>query len=253
LLFDRNPRLGYSQNGLADQGDETLRIETVVTAEARESRGKNEARRVRVSGRIPAVIYGAFQDPRAVSLNPKDILRIIRGKTGHNSIFDVEITGVEKTPVIVADEQYHPVKGTLMHIDLKRIDLTRKLRVAVPIHVKGEAKGVKQQGGVLDIVTKAVEIECIPDDIPDQFDVDVTELMIGNNIRVSSLPVKEGIRILTAPEVVIAHVVGIKEEVVAEAAVEAVAAEPEVAKAKGKKDEPAAAPAAAPPEKGKKK
>jgi large subunit ribosomal protein L25 len=228
-----------------------LRIETVVTAEARPSRGKNEARRVRVSGRIPAVIYGAFQDPRAISLNPKDILRIIRSKTGHNSIFDVEVVGAEKTPVIVADEQYHPVKGTLMHIDLKRIDLTRKLRVAVPVHVKGEAKGVKQQGGVLDIVTKSVEIECVPDDIPDQFDVDVTELMIGNNIRVSQLPVKEGVRILTSPDVVIAHVVGIREEVVAEAA--PAVAEPEVAK-KGKKEE-AAAPAAAAPEKekGKKK
>ena len=86
------------------------------------------------------MIYGAFQDPRAVSLNPKDILRIIHSKTGHNSIFDVEIAGVEKTPVIVADEQYHPVKGTLMHIDLKRIDLTRKLRVSVPVHVTGEAE-----------------------------------------------------------------------------------------------------------------
>ena len=228
-----------------------MRIETVVTAEARESRGKNEARRVRVKGRIPAVIYGAFQEPRAVSVNPKDILRIIHGKTGHNSIFDVEIPGGEKTPVIVADEQYHPVKGTLMHIDLKRIDLTRKLRVSIPIHVTGEAKGVKQQGGVLDIVTKTVEIECIPDDIPDRFDVDVTELMIGNNIRVSQLPAKEGIRILTAPEAVIAHVVGIREEVVAEAAAPVAAAEPEVVK-KGKKEEAAeAAPPAA--EKGKKK
>lgn len=229
-----------------------MRIETVVAAEARDSRGKNEARRVRVSGRIPAVIYGAFQDPRAVSLNPKDILRIIHSKTGHNSIFDVEIAGIEKTPVIVAEEQYHPVKGTLMHIDLKRIDLTRKLRVSVPVHVTGEAKGVKQQGGVLDVVTKRIEIECIPDDIPNQFDVDVTELMIGTNIRVSDLPVKSGVRVLTAPEAVIAHVVGIKEEVAAVA--EAAAAEPEVAK-KGKKDEPgAAAPAAAAPaEKGKKK
>jgi len=225
-----------------------LRIETVVAAEARESRGKNEARRVRVSGRIPAVIYGAFKDPLAISVNPKDILRIIRSKTGHNSIFDVEVTGAEKTPVIVADEQYHPVKGTLMHIDLKRIDLTRKLKVAVPVHVKGEAKGVKQQGGVLDIVTKTVEIECIPDHIPDQYDVDVTELMIGNNIRVSQLEAKEGVRILTSADVVIAHVVGIREEAVAEVAA---VAEPEVAK-KGKKDEaaPAAAPAA---EKGKKK
>ena len=228
-----------------------MRIETVVTAEARESRGKNEARRVRVSGRIPAVIYGAFQDPRAISVNPKDILRIIHSKTGHNSIFDVEVAGAEKTPVIVADEQYHPVKGTLMHIDLKRIDLTRKLRVAVPVHVSGDAKGVKQQGGVLDIVTKTIEIECVPDDIPNQFDVDVTELMIGTNIRVSDLPVKEGVRVLTAPEAVIAHVVGIREEAAPEAA--AAVPEPEVAK-KGKKDEPAAAPAAAaPPEKGKKK
>jgi large subunit ribosomal protein L25 len=226
-----------------------LRIETVVAAEARESRGKNEARRVRVSGRIPAVIYGAFQDPRAISLNPKDILRIIRSKTGHNSIFDVEVPGGEKTPVIVADEQYHPVKGTLMHIDLKRIDLTRKLKVSVPIHVSGEAKGVKQQGGVLDVVTKRIEIECIPDDIPDQYDVDVTELMIGTNIRVSDLPVKPGIKVLTAPEAVIVHVVGIKEEAVVEVAA-AVVAEPEVAAKKGKKDEPAAAPA---PEKGKKK
>ncbi len=225
-----------------------MRIETVVAAEARESRGKNEARRVRVSGRIPAVIYGAFQDPRAISLNPKDILRIIHSKTGHNSIFDVEVSGAEKTPVIVADEQYHPVKGTLMHIDLKRIDLTRKLRVSVPVHVSGDAKGVKQQGGVLDIVTKTIEIECVPDDIPDQFDVDVTDLMIGTNIRVSDLPVKEGVRVLTAPEAVIAHVVGIREEAAPEAA--AAAPEPEVAK-KGKKEE--AAPAAAAPEKGKKK
>ena len=227
-----------------------MRIETVVAAEARESRGKNEARRVRVSGRIPAVIYGAFKDPVAISLNPKDILRIIRSKTGHNSIFDVEVTGAEKTPVIVADEQYHPVKGSLMHIDLKRIDLTRKLKVAVPVHVRGEAKGVKQQGGVLDIVTKTVEIECIPDHIPDQYDVDVTELMIGNNIRVSQLDEKEGVRILTSPDVVIAHVIGIREEVVAEVAP---VVEPEVAK-KGKKDEvtPAAAPAPE-KEKGKKK
>jgi len=226
-----------------------LRIETVVAAETRDSRGKNEARRVRVSGRIPAVIYGAFKDPQAVSVSPKDILKIIRSKTGHNSIFDVEIAGGEKTPVIVADEQYHPVKGTLMHIDLKRIDLTRKLRVAIPVHVKGDAKGVKQQGGVLDVVTKSVEIECIPDDIPDQFDIDVSELSIGQNIRVSDLPVKEGVRVITSPDVVIAHVVGIREEAPAAEAV-AAAPEPEVAK-KGKKEEPA--PAAAPAEKGKKK
>ncbi len=228
-----------------------MRLDTIVAAQPRASRGKNEARRTRVAGMIPAVVYGAFKDPQAVSVNPKDILRIIRGKSGHNAIFDVEIVGVERTPVIVADEQYDPVKDTLIHIDLKRIDLTRKLRVSIPIHTTGEPKGVKQQGGVLDVVTRSVEIECIPDDIPNQFDVDVTELMIGSNIRVSELVVAPGVRVLTAPEAVIAHVVGIKEEVVAAPAEGAPAAgEPEVAAKKGKKEEEAAAPAA---DKGKKK
>ena len=230
-----------------------MRLDTIVAAQPRASRGKNEARRTRVAGMIPAVVYGAFKDPQAVSVNPKDILKIIRGKSGHNAIFDIEIAGVERSPVIVADEQYDPVKDTLIHIDLKRIDLTRKLRVAIPVHTIGEPKGVKQQGGVLDVVTRSIEIECVPDDIPNQFDVDVTELMIGSNIRVSELKVGPGVRILTAPEAVIAHVVGIKEEVVAapaEGAVAPVAAEPEVAVKKGKKEEEAV-PAA--PEKGKKK
>ena len=225
-----------------------MRLETIVTAQPRASRGKNEARRTRRSGLIPAVIYGAFKDPVSVSLVPKDITKIIHSKTGHNSIFDVEIEGVERTPVIVADEQYDPIKGTLLHIDLRRIDLTRKLRVAVPVHVTGEAKGVKQQGGVLDVVTRTIEIECIPDDIPNQFDVDVTELMIGSTIRVSDLALKTGVRVLTAGDAVIAHVVGIKEEVVA-TPVAAAVVEPEVAVKKGKKEEEAA-PAA---EKGKKK
>ena len=208
-----------------------MRLETVVIATPRASRGKNEARRTRKSGMIPAIVYGAFKDPQAVSVNPKDILKIIRSKSGHNAIFDVEIAGIEKTPVIVADEQYEPVKGTLMHIDLKRIDLTRKLRLFVPVHVHGESKGVKQQGGILDVVTRQVEVECVPDDIPNEFSVDVTELMMGQNIRVSELPVKEGLRILTPGDAVVAHVVGIKEEAVAEVAA---VAEPEVVK-KGKK------------------
>jgi len=228
-----------------------LRLDTVVAAQPRASRGKNEARRTRRSGLIPAVVYGAFKDAVSVSINPKDITKIIHSKTGHNSIFDLDVAGIEKTPVMVADEQYDPIKSTLLHIDLRRIDLTRKLRVSVPVHTVGEPKGVKQQGGVLDVVTRQIEIECVPDDIPNQFDIDVTELMIGNSIRVSDLPVKEGVRVLTHGEAVIAHVVGIKEEAVATPeAVEAApaAAEPEVAAKKGKKEEEA--PAA---DKGKKK
>jgi large subunit ribosomal protein L25 len=200
---------------------------------------------------IPAVVYGAFKEAVSVTVNPKDITKIIHSKTGHNSIFDLDIAGIEKTPVMVADEQYDPIKSNLLHIDLRRIDLTRKLRVSVPVHATGDAKGVKQQGGVLDLVTRQIEIECVPDDIPNQFDVDVTELMIGNAIRVSELPVKEGVRVLTTGDAVIAHVVGIKEEAAATpevAATEGAAAEPEVVK-KGKKEEEAA-PAA---DKGKKK
>lgn len=226
-----------------------MRLETVVEAQPRAARGKNEARRTRRQGLIPAIVYGAFKDPQSISVNPKDILKIIRSRTGHNSIFDLNVDGIERTPVIVADEQYDPIKGSLLHIDLKRIDLSRKLRVSVPVHVTGEAKGVKQQGGVLDVVTRAIEIECVPDDIPDQFAVDVTELTIGTNIRVSDLPVKEGVRVLTSPDAVIAHVVGIKEEAAPAEVAAPAAAEPEVVK-KGKKEEEAAAPAA---DKGKKK
>ena len=220
-----------------------MRLETVVPALPRASRGKNEARRVRVSGRIPAVVYGAFKEPVAISLNPKDITRIIHSKTGHNSIFDLAIEGGETTPVIVADEAYDPIKSTLLHVDLRRIDLTRKLRVFVPIHVAGESKGVKQQGGTLDIITRSVEIECIPDDIPNNFDVNVTELMIGDGIRVSDLPLKPGVRVLTNGDAVVAHVVGVKPEEVKEGE----AKEPEVAGKKGKKDAAAAAPAAKAP------
>jgi large subunit ribosomal protein L25 len=226
-----------------------LRLDTVIEAQPRASRGKNEARRTRRSGLIPAIVYGAFKEPVSVSVNPKSISKIIHSKTGHNSIFDVDIAGVERTPVMVADEQYDPIKSTLLHIDLRRIDLTRKLRVSVPVHTTGEAKGVKQQGGVLDVVTRQVEIECVPADIPDQFDVDVTELMIGSAIRVSELPVREGVRVLTSGDAVIAHVVGIKEEAATEPVAAAVVPEPEVAAKKGKKEDEAA-PAA---EKGKKK
>ncbi len=218
-----------------------MRLETVVPALPRASRGKNEARRVRVSGRIPAVVYGAFKEPVAISLNPKDITKIIHSKTGHNSIFDLAIEGGETTPVIVADEAYDPIKSTLLHVDLRRIDLTRKLRVFVPIHVAGESKGVKQQGGTLDIITRSVEIECIPDDIPNNFDVNVTELMIGDGIRVSDLPLKPGVRVLTNGDAVVAHVVGVKPEEVKEGD----AKEPEVAGKKGKKEAPAAAAPAA--------
>ena len=228
-----------------------MRTETVVTAEVRETRGKNEARRTRVRGMIPGVVYGAFKDPVSIAVNPKEIVQILRSKTGHNTIFNVNIAGRESTPVMVVDEQYDPVKSNLLHVDLKRIDLTKRIRVSVPVGTAGEAKGIKLQGGLLEIVTRSVEIECLPDEIPEHFTVDVSELMIGMSIRAGDIPMPGNAKLVSNPDSVIAHVVGQRAEEPSPAAAETAAtpAEPEVAK-KGKKEEEAPA---APDAKGKKK
>jgi large subunit ribosomal protein L25 len=219
-----------------------LRTDTVVTAQVRASRGKNEARRMRVSGLIPGVVYGAFKEPVSIALNPKKIQQILRSKTGHNTIFNIDIEGQENTPVMVVDEQYEPVKWTLLHVDLKRIDLEKRIRVAVPVLVHGEAKGIKLQGGQMEIITRSVEIECLPDDIPQSFVVDVSNLMVGENIRASAIQMPGTAELMGNPETVIAHVVGQKAEEAAPAVVAVV--EPEIAK-KGKKEE--VAPVAADP------
>jgi large subunit ribosomal protein L25 len=195
---------------------------------------------MRVSGLIPGVVYGAFKDPVSISVNPKFISQILRSSTGHNTIFNLEVAGGETTPVMVVDEQYDPVKSNLLHVDLKRIDLEKRLKVSVPVKVVGEAKGIKLQGGQMEIITRSVEIEVLPNDIPQSFTVDVSPLMVGQSVRASEIPMPGSARLLGQVEAVIAHVVGQKAEAAAEVAA---VAEPEVAK-KGKKDEPAAAPAA---------
>jgi large subunit ribosomal protein L25 len=215
-----------------------LRTDTVVHAEIRETRGKNEARRTRVRGMIPGVIYGAFKEPVSITVNPKFIQQILRSKSGHNTIFNIEIAGGETTPVMVVDDSYDPVKSNLLHVDLKRIDLTKRIKVTVPVITKGDAKGIKIQGGQLEIITRFVEIECVPDEIPGSFVVDVTELMLGNSIRANEIVLPGDARLLSSGEMVIAHVVGQRAE--AEAPTAAAVAEPEVAKAKGKKEEEAA-------------
>ena len=227
-----------------------MRTDTVVAAEIRTERGKNAAHRTRAAGKIPGVVYGAFKDPVSLALNPRDIHQIIRSKTGHNTIFDLDVQGVERTPVMVVDEQYDPVRGHLLHVDLKRIDLTKRVRVAVPVVTSGEAKGIKLQGGLLEIVTRQVEIECVPDQIPAQYTLDVTEMMMGQSKRAGDIALSEGVRLISPADSVIAHVVGVKasEEPVAGDA--AATAEPEVAAKKGKKEDEAPAAAA---DKGKKK
>ena len=227
----------------------------VVEAQPRpdSSRGKNEARRLRVSGRVPAVVYGAKKDTLAVSLDPKVISRILSSESGHNTIFDLQV-GSEKTKAMIVDWQFEPIRGSILHIDLKRIAMDEKMRVMVPIHLVGEAVGVKQQGGIMDQIIREVEVECLPGDIPSHIDADVSHLEFGVVLRVKDLPHSGKLKFITPEDQGVAHVTAVKEEVVAtpEAAAEAAAAgpaEPEVIK-KGKQEtaeegaEPEKAPAA---------
>jgi large subunit ribosomal protein L25 len=229
-----------------------MRKEITVAAEARSTRGKNEARRLRVKGLAPAVLYGSGGPAVAVAVSPKDVHKILHSNTGHNTIFNLSIQGGEDTPVMIVDWQSDPVRENLLHVDLKRIDLTKSVVVKVRVITTGEPKGVKLQGGLLEAITREVEIECLPDEIPESYTVDVTELMIGQNLRASDIPLTGSVKLVSPPEQVIAHVVTLKAEEVAAPAAEGVVAaapaEPEVIK-KGKKEEEAEAE----PEKGKKK
>ncbi len=220
-----------------------MRKDLTVTAESRDSRGKNEAYRLRSHGAMPAVLYGGPAGSSAVSVNPKELTRILNSKTGHNTIFNLSVTGKEDTPVMIVDWQYDPIKDSLLHVDMKRIDLTKRITVKVPVVTQGDPKGVKLQGGIHEIVTREIEIECLPDDIPEQFVVDVSELMIGQDIRVAEIPMSGSMKLMSLGEAVVSHVVSLKAEEPTAAEAAAAAApvpEPEVIK-KGKKEDEAAA------------
>src|SRR6202163_2489777 len=212
----------------------------IVEAAPRETRGKNAARRVRLTGQVPAVIYGGKGKSQALEVNAKQLSAILRSASGHNTIFKVKIDKDQQT-AIVKDWLVDPVKGHLLHVDLLRIAMDVRMRVKVPVHTFGEAQGVKLQGGVFEMVTREVEIECLPSDIPTEFRLDISDLMIGMQLRPTDIKVDpEKIKILTDPARVLAHVVTLRveeekpaEAVAADAA--ATPAEPEVIK-KGKKD-----------------
>jgi len=225
----------------------------VVVAKPREGKfNKNAARRVRAAGKIPAVLYGAGAEAIAVEVDPKQITRILFSETGHNTIFDVQVDGSATAKAMIVDSQREPIKDQLIHIDMKRIALDKLLRVSVRVKLLGIPVGVKAEGGILDQVLREVEIECLPADIPNHIDVDVTGLAMHGVLRVSDLPHSEKIKYLKNEDATVAHVVAIREEVVAAPAegevpaatgeVAAAPAEPEVAK-KGKA-EPAAEAAA---------
>src|SRR5579862_5981590 len=210
----------------------------VLEAQAREAGTKNDAKRVRRDGKIPAVVYGAGKDSLSISVDPRVVSRILNSETGHNTIFDLTMGG-EKEKAMIVDWQYEPIKGRLLHIDLKRIALDKVLRVSVPIFLVGESAGVKQEGGIMEQMLREVEVECLPGDIPSHIDADVSQLTFGKVLRVSELPHSDKIKFITDENQPVAHVTSVKEEVVATpeaAAAEAGApAEPEVIKT-GKQD-----------------
>jgi large subunit ribosomal protein L25 len=234
---------------------------SILEAQPRAAGDKNDARRVRRSGKIPAVLYGAGKESRPVSVDPRQVSRILHSQSGYNTIFDLTLDG-ERTKAMIVDWQYEPIKGALLHIDLKRIAMHEKLHVKVPIVLKGEAAGVKQQGGILEQIAREVEVQCLPEDIPASIEADVSELVFGKVMRIGDLQHSDKVKFLSDPNQPVAHIISVKEEVAptpeavaAEAA--AAPAEPEVIK-KGKQEieeEGAEAPAEKPekPEKTEKK
>jgi large subunit ribosomal protein L25 len=235
----------------------TATEKNLLEAQPRSAGSKNDARRVRKGGKVPGVLYGAGKDAVTVSLDPRQVSRILYSQTGHNTIFELALNGGERTQAMIVDWQYEPIKGSLLHIDLKRIAMDRKLRVSVPIMLKGEAEGVKQQGGILEQLLREVEIECLPADIPSAIEADVSDLVFGKVLRVEDLPKNDKLKFLTDANQPVAHVTTVKEEVVATpeavaAEAGAVPAEPEVIK-KGKQETEGEEGEAAPAEKGEKK
>jgi large subunit ribosomal protein L25 len=228
------------------------KIEAVVATPRTGKFNKNHARRVRTQGLIPAVVYGAGKQSVAVTVDPKIITKILYSDTGHNTIFDLTIEGADAAKGMIVEWQNEPIKGHLLHIDIKRIAMDKRMRVSVPVKLIGVPVGVKQQGGILGQILHEVEIECLPADIPGHIDVDVTGLEIHKGLHISDLPHSDKFKFLDDENATVAHVTVLREEVEPVAEVAAVT-EPEVAK-KGKQEtaEGAAAEAAPAAEKGKK-
>jgi large subunit ribosomal protein L25 len=211
----------------------------VVAAESRSKTGKNENRRLRAAEKIPGILYGSGKETTAVAVSPKAIAAILRSASGENTIFDLDLEGT-KRKVILKEYQVEPVRSRLLHADFFEIALDKELQVEVHVELSGTPVGVKQQGGVIDFVTRELEISCLPADIPAKIVVDVSALEIGKHLRVSDLQLPPKVKVLTDADIVVVHVVAPRAEEAAPAAEAAAAtegaAEPEVIK-KGKGEE----------------
>ena len=215
-------------------------MSSTLQAEKREERGKNAARRLRASGRIPAVVYGAEKGKATeIAVDPKILMRILHSESGVNTLIGLEGVGSGDTRVMVQEYQLDPIDHELLHVDFFQVAMDKAITVTVPIVLKGEAKGVKQQGGIVDFVHREIEIETLPGDIPENIVVDVSELMLNQGVRVRDI-LTEGAKwkAMTDADTMIVHVVALKVEEPAPAeaaAVPTAPAEPEVIK-KGKTD-----------------
>lgn len=217
-------------------------MDATLKAEERAGRGKNEARRLRASGRIPAVVYGTEKNKATeIAVDPRVLLRILHSESGVNTLIGLDGAGLSAgAKVLVKEYQLDPIDHKLLHADFFAVAMDKLLTVTVPVVIKGEPKGVKQQGGVVDFVNREIEVECLPADIPEHIDIDISELMLHQGVRVRDLPENEKWKPVSEPDLMLVHVVTVKVEeapaVDAAAAGPAAAAEPEVMK-KGKKDE----------------
>jgi large subunit ribosomal protein L25 len=217
-------------------------MDATLEAVKREGRGKNEANRLRASGRIPAVVYGARAEGKApegtaVAVDPKAVLRILHSDSGANTLINLKLDGSEAR-VMVKEYQLDPITHQLLHADFYQLAMDKAITVTVPVQLKGEPRGVKLQGGLLDFVTRQIDVQCLPADIPEHIDVDVSELMLNQSIRVRDLAQSDKWKALADGETMLVHVVMPKAEESAASAAEAAApatAEPEVIK-KGKEE-----------------
>ena len=221
-------------------------MEAILEATARESFGKNEARRTRREGRVPAVVYGASaegtgREATAIAVDPRALLKMLHSESGANTLISLKLGGGDAR-VLIKEYQLDPVTHALLHADFYRVRMDRTIRVTIPVTVKGEPKGVKQQGGLVEFIRREIEIECLPADIPEHVEIDISELMLHEGVRVRDIAVDAKWKSISDPEMMLVHVILPKaEEVVATpevaaAAATATPAEPEVIK-KGKKDE----------------
>ena len=222
-------------------------MEATLEAKARDSFGKNEARRTRREGRVPAVVYGATseggsRDATPIAVDPRALLKILHSDSGANTLISLKLGGGGDARVLIKEYQVDPVTHEVLHADFYRVRMDRTIHVTIPVTVKGEPKGVKQQGGVLEFIRREIEVECLPADIPEHVEIDVSELMLHQGVRVREIAPDAKWKSVSDPDMMLVHVILPKAEEVAPtpeataAAATATPAEPEVIK-KGKKEE----------------